>query len=213
MRRFIYFLVVLLALTAAGCGMSSKPEKKSKSSKKERVSRQTSQVDEEAARQAAARDEEARRMAEIRAYMEQGKQNAETALADELANKILEVDMVDDRTLRLTLSNAAAFDVGSASLKKAAINTLHDLAEVVVQMDKTMVTVVGHTDNSGKAEANMTLSQKRADAVMGSLVKHNVPADRMVSEGRGDQEPRDTNATKEGRANNRRVEMWLRYSE
>lgn len=212
MRRFTYFLVVLFALTAAGCGTSSKSTKKSKS-KKEKVSRQVEQVDEEAARQAAARDEEARRMAEIRSYMEQGKQNVETAMADELANKIIEVDMVDDRTLRLTLSNAAAFDVGSASLKKAAINTLHDLAEVIVHMDKTMVTVVGHTDNSGKAEANMTLSQKRADAVTGSLAKHDVPAGRMVAEGRGDQEPRDTNATKEGRANNRRVEMWLRYSE
>lgn len=212
MRRLTYLLVVVFALAAAGCGTSSKSTKKSKS-KKERVTRQVEQVDAEAARQAAAREEEARRMAEIRSYMEQGKQNVETAMADELAQKIIEVDMVDDRTLRLTLSNAAAFDVGSAALKKAAINTLHDLAEVVVQMDKTMVTVVGHTDNSGKAEANASLSQKRADAVMGSLAKHNVPVDRMVAEGRGDQEPRDTNATKEGRANNRRVEMWLRYAE
>ena len=215
MRRFSYFLIVMLALTSAGCGMFNKTEKKSKS-KKPAMSRQMTQAkqaEEEEARQAAAREEETRRLAEIRSYLEQGKQDIEAAVADDVSNRTVELDMVDDRTMRLTVNNAAIFDVGGVTLKKSAGKMMHKLAEAVAQVDKTNVSVVGHTDNSGKAETNLALSQKRADSVMSWFIKHGVLAERISAEGRGDQEPRDTNATKEGRATNRRIELWLRYTE
>lgn len=215
MRRLSYFLVVMLALTSAGCGMFNKTEKKAKS-KKPTMSRQMAQAkqaEQEESRQAAAREEETRRLAEIRSYMDQGKQDIQAAVADDVSNGSVEVDTVDDRTLRLTINNAAIFDVGGATLKKTAGKMMHHLAEAVALVEKTNVSVVGHTDNSGKAETNLALSQKRADSVLSWMVKHGLPAAQVTAEGRGDQEPRDTNATKEGRATNRRMELWLRYTE
>jgi flagellar motor protein MotB len=69
----------------------------------------------------------------------------------------------------------------------------------------------GYTDNVGKAEDNMKLSQTRAESIVAELVKLGVPADRLAAEGYGDQHPVGDNSTEEGRAQNRR--MALRVTE
>jgi outer membrane protein OmpA-like peptidoglycan-associated protein len=68
--------------------------------------------------------------------------------------------------------------------------------------------VVGHTDNVGGLEANMKLSQSRADAVTQALVRdHGISASRLKAYGDGPYAPVSSNDTEEGRAKNRRVEL------
>lgn len=67
--------------------------------------------------------------------------------------------------------------------------------------------IAGHTDNTGEAAHNLTLSQQRADAVKSQLVKMGVDASRLTTKGFGDTHPVSDNDTPEGKANNRRVEF------
>jgi outer membrane protein OmpA-like peptidoglycan-associated protein len=69
--------------------------------------------------------------------------------------------------------------------------------------------ISGHTDNTGKAEANLSLSQKRADAVKQYLVQKGIDAGRIKATGYGQQHPLYDNKTEEGKAKNRRVELKL----
>ena len=71
--------------------------------------------------------------------------------------------------------------------------------------------VEGHTDSTGTAEYNMWLSERRANAVKSMLIqKHGVPEAQLKSVGYGQTQPRADNATREGREENRRVEMYIR---
>ena len=65
----------------------------------------------------------------------------------------------------------------------------------------------GYTDNTGDPQANLRLSQQRADAVMADLVKLGVDAGRMKAEGYGQEHPVADNSTEEGRAKNRRIDI------
>ena len=71
------------------------------------------------------------------------------------------------------------------------------------------VRVEGHTDNKGNDKKNKELSQTRAEAVVAYLVDHGVEASRMVAEGFGEENPIADNKTKEGREENRRVEIHV----
>jgi len=72
------------------------------------------------------------------------------------------------------------------------------------------ITVEGHTDNIGAKGANQLLSQKRAEAVVAWLGSHEVDRGRLAAAGLGDTKPVQDNATEEGRAKNRRVELVKR---
>ena len=69
--------------------------------------------------------------------------------------------------------------------------------------------MVGHTDNTGSETYNQALSERRASAVVDYLVRSGVAQYRLSAEGRGEYEPRDSNATSAGRALNRRVEIFV----
>jgi len=85
----------------------------------------------------------------------------------------------------------------------AVATTLKDHPEI------TTVRVEGHTDNKGNAATNMMLSQKRADAVVKWLTSYGIDKKRFQAKGFGMTRPIDTNATEEGRQNNRRVEFHI----
>jgi outer membrane protein OmpA-like peptidoglycan-associated protein len=72
------------------------------------------------------------------------------------------------------------------------------------------IEIRGHTDNVGSEESNHTLSHKRAQAVLEELAKNGVSRDRMTAMGFGETQPIADNATKEGRAKNRRVVFDVR---
>ena len=107
-----------------------------------------------------------------------------------------------------TLSlSAVRFNSGSAVLERGYQTDLVLLASWLSSNLTTSVEIVGHTDNIGSAPANLLLSENRAEAVVDFLLTSGISADRLSSSGRGDQEPISSNATLEGKALNRRVEI------
>jgi outer membrane protein OmpA-like peptidoglycan-associated protein len=84
---------------------------------------------------------------------------------------------------------------------------LDSVAAALVANPTVRVEIAGHTDDVGSAESNQRLSQARAEAVRRYFVSKGVAADRMEARGFGESRPITTNATVEGRAANRRVEM------
>jgi len=69
------------------------------------------------------------------------------------------------------------------------------------------IKIGGYTDNVGDPQANLKLSQERADAVMADLVKLGVDPGRLKAEGYGQEHPIADNSTQEGRAKNRRIDL------
>lgn len=100
------------------------------------------------------------------------------------------------------------FNSGSAVLLDASEPMLRQVAEVVKAGPAGQLTVEGHTDNIGSAPYNQDLSERRANAVRNALVmRYGVPAARLSAKGYGLTRPVEDNATPEGRARNRRVEL------
>ena len=112
---------------------------------------------------------------------------------------------VDDKTWftfdRLT------FDTGTATLKPESQEQLKNIAEIMKAYPNVAIKLGGYTDNTGDPNANLTLSQQRADSVMAELVKLGVDAIRMEAEGYGQEHPVADNSTEEGRAKNRRIDL------
>jgi outer membrane protein OmpA-like peptidoglycan-associated protein len=100
-----------------------------------------------------------------------------------------------------------SFDTGKATIRPDSAKTLDDAAEALRAVGGLKVEVGGHTDNVGTPEANQTLSQERARAVMAALVTRGIEAGRMTAKGYGQTTPVADNRTEEGRAKNRRVEL------
>jgi outer membrane protein OmpA-like peptidoglycan-associated protein len=99
------------------------------------------------------------------------------------------------------------FATGSARLTTPAQAILDGVAQMLLANPDVRVEVGGHTDSTGSAEVNTRLSQERAEAVVAYLVKKGVSADRLTAHGYGSDRPIADNATPEGRAQNRRVEL------
>ena len=100
------------------------------------------------------------------------------------------------------------FDTDKATLKPDSEPTLAEIAKLIADTPDLKVVIVGHTDNVGAFDYNIDLSKKRAAAVVAALTKRfGVAADRMKSAGVGMVAPVATNASDDGRAKNRRVEV------
>lgn len=103
------------------------------------------------------------------------------------------------------------FDTGLAVVKPESEPTLAEIAKLLATDPALQLRVVGHTDAVGNLEDNLKLSQARAEAVRSVLGgKHGVAAARLTAHGVGPLAPVATNATDEGRAKNRRVELVKR---
>ena len=105
------------------------------------------------------------------------------------------------------------FETGKATIKPKSFPLLDQIANIFIENSDYIIEVQGHTDNTGKAEANKTLSDKRAHAVMDYMIKKGVAADRMTAVGYGQEQPIADNNTKAGRAKNRRVEFKISFEE
>jgi outer membrane protein OmpA-like peptidoglycan-associated protein len=111
------------------------------------------------------------------------------------------------RGLVITLSGSVLFASNKATLLPAAQARLDQVAEALMATKERRLTVEGHTDSQGTADYNLDLSQRRAEAVRAYLISRDYPADRIQARGIGKVRPVADNASPEGRANNRRVEI------
>ena len=104
---------------------------------------------------------------------------------------------------------ALNFDFDKSNVKPEYYDLLHNLKEFIEQ-NNYEVTIVGHTDSVGSNQYNFGLSRRRAEAVKAKLLEFGLAEDRIVGiEAMGEEQPIATNETKEGRAQNRRVEFKL----
>lgn len=99
------------------------------------------------------------------------------------------------------------FDLGKATLRPGSSETLDKVVETLKKFEDVRVEISGHTDDTGSRGLNMRLSGERAATVRQYLVEHGIDAGRIESRGAGPDEPVDSNASKAGRANNRRIEF------
>ena len=102
------------------------------------------------------------------------------------------------------------FDTNQTSLKPEGKAMLDKIAEVISKYPENRIGIEGHTDNVGKDTYNVTLSQGRADSVQAYLISKGLPPRCVVGTiGYGESRPVADNATAEGRAQNRRVELKI----
>jgi len=99
------------------------------------------------------------------------------------------------------------FDTGSADLRPSSMEQLKNIAEILKAFPKVQLMIGGYTDNVGKPEDNLKLSQKRAENTMQELVKLGVDAKRLEATGYGEKYPVADNSTEEGRQKNRRIDL------
>jgi outer membrane protein OmpA-like peptidoglycan-associated protein/uncharacterized protein YidB (DUF937 family) len=99
------------------------------------------------------------------------------------------------------------FPTGSAQIPASDLELIRQSAEALKRVpENSRIEIGGHTDNTGDAATNLTLSQQRADAVREALVSAGVPAAILTTRGYGDTKPRAQNDTEYGRFQNRRIE-------
>ncbi|MEZ8774228.1 OmpA family protein [Vibrio sp. 10N.247.310.17] len=101
------------------------------------------------------------------------------------------------------------FETNSTELSSEGKTALIPLVEVLQAHPQSSVNVVGHTDSTGAAEYNMMISKKRAAAVAAYIEEQGIAADRIAASGEGEENPVASNATAEGRAQNRRVDATI----
>ena len=102
------------------------------------------------------------------------------------------------------------FDVSSDNIRPESTPTLKEIVAMLEEHPDLSLTIEGHTDGAGSASANLTLSDKRAAAVKDYLVDKGIDASRLDARGLGATKPVASNATAEGRQQNRRVELVKR---
>ncbi|MCF6232414.1 MAG: type VI secretion system protein TssL, long form [Rhodobacteraceae bacterium] len=132
-------------------------------------------------------------------------------LLDEIENGTIEV-FQKGNTLAIRIKGTGLFGSGSDSLQSDFVDTINRVAKAL--NDETgPVIVVGHSDNvpirSSRFPSNMHLSLARAKSVMAGMAREMDDPSRLTAEGRADKEPLGDNATREGRAKNRRIEVLL----
>ena len=99
------------------------------------------------------------------------------------------------------------FDVGKSTIKPESMTEIMRFVTLMKENPDLKFSVEGHTDNTGNAAANQTLSEARSQAVVDKLTENGISRDRLTAAGKGQNSPLADNSTDEGRAKNRRVEF------
>lgn len=121
----------------------------------------------------------------------------------------VEVTQTADNRLKLNIPASAGFATGSATLNSRIYPILYQLSTGLRQNPNETVQVVGYTDSTGSNAINYPLSTHRAESVKYYLASHGIADQRIATQGMGPQDPVASNATVEGRAANRRVEIYV----
>lgn len=99
------------------------------------------------------------------------------------------------------------FELNSSELTDSSSESLDKVVNAMNEYDTLRIEIQAHSDNTGEAAYNQSLSEKRANSVRDYLIGQGIAADRMVAKGYGESQPIADNNTREGRAANRRVEL------
>jgi outer membrane protein OmpA-like peptidoglycan-associated protein len=112
--------------------------------------------------------------------------------------------------LVLRMPSDVTFASNQSAVNTRFYATLDDVTAVLNRYDQSIIDIVGHADSDGADDYNLNLSRERASSVARYMVDRGVLADRLYVDGRGESAPIATNATAEGKAQNRRVEILIR---
>lgn len=117
------------------------------------------------------------------------------------------------QAIKVTFDSGILFATGKSDLNASSKTALTEFATSLKETPETDVTIYGHTDNTGSREINEKLSNNRAASVAEFLNSNGISPDRMTTEGKAFDEPIADNSTVEGRALNRRVEIYITANE
>jgi len=132
----------------------------------------------------------------------------EAKLREQLQGSGVQVVREGDN-IRLVMPGNITFETDSYNLRSQFFEVLNSVGLVLAEFHETTMRVTGHTDNTGSRAHNQTLSQQRANSVATYLAGQGVVRSRMIVQGVAFDQPIASNATPEGRAQNRRVELYI----
>mgnify|MGYP001225182801 CR=1 FL=1 len=138
-------------------------------------------------------------------YMDRTYQN----LRERLAGTGVGVERVNQAQIRLIFPADLTFDFDRDAVKSQFVPTLRDTGNVLRDYEQTTVDVYGHADSVGSDSYNQNLSERRAMNVASVLIQGGVIRQRIIAQGFGESRPIASNATDDGRARNRRVEVYI----
>ncbi len=142
-------------------------------------------------------------------YMTQQQQDLEKVLA----RSGISVTRINDSTIKLNIPNDITFAVNKARLSRGTMNSLSAVARVLNKYKATAIHVLGFTDSTGSDSYNLDLSKRRALSTANFLSSRGVVAGRIVATGYGENYPIANNSSNQGRAMNRRAEIYIRAIE
>ncbi|MFC0131886.1 hypothetical protein CR105_16670 [Massilia eurypsychrophila] len=121
----------------------------------------------------------------------------------------VQVSQTADNRLKLEIPSDVSFDTGRSDIKPNFRPVLERFAGTLNENPGTTVTIIGHTDSTGDEAINRPLSIDRAARTRDYLAMRGVAPNRIYVDGRGEREPVASNADPDGRARNRRVEIFV----
>jgi len=113
------------------------------------------------------------------------------------------------QAIKVTFDSGILFATGKSTLNATSKSALLKFATTLKETPETDVTIYGHTDNTGSREVNAKLSNDRAESVSNFLIANSIQKQRLTTQGKAFDEPVADNATEAGRAQNRRVEVYI----
>ena len=131
--------------------------------------------------------------------------NQEEALRQEFAASEAANVQRSANLLAVTFRGDVMFDFDSAALKPGAMKEINRVATVLLEYPQTNIEIEGHTDSTGAADYNQSLSERRALSVQNELINQGISPNRMTTVGFGETQPIADNGTEAGRQLNRRV--------
>jgi len=122
----------------------------------------------------------------------------------------VQVETINDgQAIKVTFDSGILFAVNSSTLNQTSKTSLTQFANSLKTNPDTDVQIYGHTDSSGNDKINIPLSQERAGSVRSYLMDQGILSSRMTAEGLGSSQPVADNSTTAGKAQNRRVEVYI----